>query len=88
MVSARRRAHFQASLPAEYRNQHPQHLFLCPSLPPQIVLSLVPVVQTDMRMVMAVVGEPSASARDWGAICLVHLIDWAVKAIFVAGRVT
>jgi len=88
MVFARRRAHFQVSLPAECRNRHPRHLFLCPSLPPQIVLSPVPVAPTDTRMVIALVGEPSASARDWGAICLAHLIDEAVKAIFVAERAT
>ena len=88
MVSARRRAHFQASLPAECQNRHPRHLFLCPSLPPQIVLSPVPVAQMDTRMVIALVGEPSASARDSGATCLARLIDEAVKAIFVVERAT
>ena len=84
-VSARRRAHFQASLPVECRIRHPLHLFLCPSLPPQIVLSPAPVVQTDMHMAMAV---PSASAREWVAICPVCLIDEAAKAIFVVARAT
>lgn len=84
----RHRARFRAYLPAEYRIQYLRNPFHCPSLLPLSVLSPAPVVQTDMRMVMAMVGELSAFARDWGAICPVCRIDGVVKAFFVAERAT
>jgi hypothetical protein len=41
-----------------------------------------------MHMVLGAVGELSASARDWGAICLVRRTDGEAKAFSVAERAT
>ncbi len=87
-VFVRHRAPFRVYLLAEYRIQLPRNPFRCLNLPPLSVLSPGPAVQMDMRMVMAMVGELSAFARDWGAICLVCPIDGAAKAFSAAEQAT
>jgi hypothetical protein len=83
-----RHAPSRAFLPAGYQIQRLRNPFHCPSLPLLFVLFPAPVAQMDMHMVMAVVEEPSVSARDWGAICPVLHIDWEAKAFSVGERAT